>query len=412
MPSTQDLQAPFDPTGYTSITGAQLLQYINGTYPGTDTGLVISTTDDNSGNADIPDATTDTKWQKYIWRRIGSVVITLYVWNPAGATDVYGTGFQKWQPAFSAAIGAGTIQGYQIANNTVTDINISDVNWSKISGTPSTLNNGAAAGGDLAGTFPDPVVAPLAITTSKIAVNAIKGGASNQLATGANGATLGDNIAPTANSNLGSPSGGSTAIAANDRVVINAAKTGYSTVQKAIDALAEPTAQSFMDVQVNAAGTGFQYSAHRILQQVLIPITDKLASSGSLSTSGTPVYNATGNTAVKTLTSAFTPLSASSTIVLELDLQVYYTNVAGYIYVGLYTAQSTAAPVAFNGVYNNCPLTRFVTAKANLASPGTSAMNLYVTFGVSTSTGYVNSIDGSATIFGGLQSYLKITEYL
>lgn len=277
QPSTQDFTAPFDPTAYTSIDGAELLQYLQGAYPGTDVGLVVTTTD-TAGNPNVPDATTNTKWKKYIWKRISPTTnsITLYVWNPNAAADVT---YLYWTPAFAAAIGAGTIQGYQIAANTITDGNIANVNWSKITGAPTSLPPSGAAGPTvLSGTYPDPSIKNLGITSAMIAQNAITGGSTGKIATGANGATLGDNLAPTAGSTLGSPTGGAAALAANDRVVVNAAKTGYCTVQKVIDALAEPAVGDALKVvQVNSGGTGFQYAAATGFGKVLQTVVQRLS---------------------------------------------------------------------------------------------------------------------------------------
>ena len=84
--NTQDLNAPFDPTAYLNITGAQLLQLITGATPGTNNGIVIATSD-VAGVPDVPDAATTTKWKNYIWLRRGATSNTPYIWNDAAAFD-------------------------------------------------------------------------------------------------------------------------------------------------------------------------------------------------------------------------------------------------------------------------------------------------------------------------------------
>src|SRR5579864_2319961 len=126
QPSSQDFLQAFDPTAYTSITGAQLLQYITGASPFTDKGLIVASTD-SGGNPNVPNAAVTTKWQLYLWLRIGASSVSLYVWNPSIASDVT---FLQWQGINIAGIPAASIQGYQIAANTIVDGNIANVNWS------------------------------------------------------------------------------------------------------------------------------------------------------------------------------------------------------------------------------------------------------------------------------------------
>ncbi len=130
QPSSIDFIAPFDPTGYTSITGAQLLQLVSGLYPNTDTGLTLITAD-IAGIPQVPDASTTTKWENYIWIRQSATYVTAYVWNPNGATDAT---YLNWVTIASASIGAGTIQGYMIAPNTIPASAIISISATQISG--------------------------------------------------------------------------------------------------------------------------------------------------------------------------------------------------------------------------------------------------------------------------------------
>lgn len=255
-PSTIDVTTPFDPTGYQSITGAQLEQFGSGITPYTDKGLIIVSFDGVNGNPQVPNALTTTKWQNYIWTRISAASVSVYVWNPSAAVDAT---YLQWQGINVAGIPLGSIVDAMIAANTITSDKIASVNGSTIIGSlpasilSTLISVGNTAGGDLTGTYPNPSVAALAITAAKIAVATITG---SQIA---NNTVVNTNLAPSANAlTMLRTKGDLSAVEwfTPPTVLMN---TGFAME-------ANISTNKKRAIQVNTAGNGYEYASGTILQ--------------------------------------------------------------------------------------------------------------------------------------------------
>jgi len=171
--STQDFNAPFDPTAYTQISGAQLLQLITGASPGDDRGIFVFS-QDTLGVPDVPNASSVTKYQRCAWIRLGATAVTVYVWNPASPNADPTLLF--WNSLSTASIGAGEITTSLLANQSVTDEKIVSMDASKLTGSlpanilATLVSLASACAGDLAGsTWANPIIANGVVSTAKLA---------------------------------------------------------------------------------------------------------------------------------------------------------------------------------------------------------------------------------------------------
>ena len=178
-PSQNDITAPFDPTAYTTLSGAQLLQLVSGLLPYLDKGFVVTTTD-ASGIPQVPDArsTGTPKWQTYIWRRIGyDGNLYVYVWNPNRAVDIV---FLSWEPITLTGVSSGTITSGMIAAGAVGPTAISALSQALVYAVLG------SATGDLTGIYPNLSLNSQTVTgggaSGKIAENTIT---KSELAVGA-----------------------------------------------------------------------------------------------------------------------------------------------------------------------------------------------------------------------------------
>lgn len=156
QPTLQDLNAPFDPTGYGQISGAQLLQLVTGATP---TGGLVLNSPDINGLVQTPDANTNVKWQRYLWLRVitdaggNPTGVGLYYWNSAAVNDPT---YLKWQSVIYGAIPANSVGNAQLQPASVTDDKIVSMSYAKLSGAPGAFPPSGNAGGVLGGVFPNP----------------------------------------------------------------------------------------------------------------------------------------------------------------------------------------------------------------------------------------------------------------
>lgn len=402
QPNLEDILAPFDPTGYTTISGAQLLQLISGATPYTDKGLLLVTAD--IGDVpQVPDAVTNVKWQRYGWIRVQTQSASLYVWSPNSASDIT---FLNWVSVSVANIPAGSITGAQIANNTITDIKIANVSYGKLLNAPSTVNNGSAASGALAGTYPAPTLAPNAVNNP------------NQITAGIITGQAGGNIAASTIdfSNL-----------KGDGTVNDMLRT--ATITTAVEWFTPPF--NFMKF-----GNAFE-SANLLLANANLPIicTGQLQGSGSLgygvathttlqiktyqaSSATSSATNLIATTAPTTSNTAnygglsaktFTPISSTSTILIEMSVAT--SNNSG-AYNGVFLFEGTNF---INGGFttitaNACGNVVFTAMIVNQTAGTPITFNTY--YAANTGTMQINELGGTGFWGGAGLSTMKITEYL
>jgi hypothetical protein len=384
--------------------------------------------------------------------------------------------YLNWVTISSASIGPGTIQGYQIATNTIPASAIISINSSQISGsvvagwlaqlnlaqtayaTNGLMNSNSPVFGDLGGTnstVANPVIAPLAVTQGKLALQSAAGSATagagqivdnsittKQLLNNNSAASTplltaavdpANNITIPTKSIIGIPNNSSSTqnAVAGDVLGLAYNLTGYTPINRAILNLADPTSQTFPQVPivnpaslaytfVNPQGANSGSPFGRVLQRIETYDNTKYITSANLAaTAGLPTYATTGLLPLTGLATSFTPLSATSTLMIEITVPMHFAavnNTAGLFLFDTGTTGSSNAIVATAAAGNSASTSmQTVTLKYKYAPGATTAISFTVGVGIAggtTNALTINSVDGTTTLFGGIAASIRIVEYV
>ena len=400
--SSQNVQPSFDPTAYTSLSGAQLKQLIDGILMYADKGLLI-TTADVAGVPQPPDADATTSWQRCIWMRVGATTVTPYIWVNTAAVHADGVNtLNKWYTIAESTIGPGAIGTAQLANNAVTDAKISEVNASKITGSlagtlaaASLVAEGDAAGGDLTGTYPNPTVGPLSITTAKIANENVVEGKIGPLAV-TNG-----KIGPLAVDTDKITDASVTLAKASTTFVNEATAKGVPVMADAV--LIADSAAANINKKVLLSNLG-------ISLQILVKTVGNAVSGSTVVPDDNTIPQITEGDEITT--QAITLKSASSLVRLKIDCSIGNTSVNQ---MALFMCQTgVASALATRSVYNTSSSTpTCATLECIIASPGVGAYTFSVRFGGSGGTSYCNFDSVANTPYGAsAKSFFIVEEFM
>jgi hypothetical protein len=400
--NTNDFIVGFDPTGSTTITGAQLAQLVNSAHPQVDKGMAILTAD-VAGVPEVPNATTTTKWKRYLWVRQSVSSVGLYVWNDnANPAATY----LKWQSINISGIGDESIVNAMIVNNTIKDGKIANLSYSKLIDVPTGFAPSGAAGGDLTGDYPSPIVGLLKIDVTKIANLTITAAKVETCA----GATTGLDYTKLRGDGV-----------LNDMLRSKADSTQEwftpNDLVKATTAQVMLAASGLKYPRVNAGATAFEMANVCILQKKVI--SSVTAYNAAVVAAGA-ITGASGTDVADLKITNFVPLSATSHVHVRVCGTGKKTTNAGHALLALTIVATGAAhgagvaAVAAGGLYRaqDANNTQTYVVEYGYVPGATTGIDVYVGFLATTADAVFNASNGYTV--GGVaaqNSFIEITEY-
>lgn len=343
-----------------TVSAAELQSLVTLAEPYTDKGMVIVTTDNGSGDPDIPAAGTTTKWKRYIWLRVSKAseaLVSAYVWNP---NDTYslahpgGPTTTNWTPIAAALIGASSI-------------------------TTGMLDDGS-------------------VTYAKIASDNIKG-------------------IKTANINDGQITAAKMAVALPNATIICDSVGVVEFEERTILSMGEPVYANNGMMPIWRDGYGFKMEATTAPKQRIITQTVEvnIATTGNIANitgaTNAALYNATGVLGLTDLDLTFARKYVPNHVKLQAYVPVHATA-ATNVFLGLYKATGATAPVAVTMLY----LAASAVGQLVLEYTDTDAASgiYYLAIGATagaTSNVKVNTSDGSTRLFATAAAVFTAEEY-